>query len=42
MTMSYENEKIQTPATEEIAQVEETLQIEELEARVAPSTVWGS
>jgi len=41
--MTYENQDIQTPATEEITQVEENnLQIEELEARVAPSTVWGS
>jgi hypothetical protein len=41
--MTYENKDIQTPATEEITQVEENnLQIEELEARVAPSTVWGS
>jgi hypothetical protein len=41
--MTYENNNIQTPATEEITQVEENnLQIEELEARVAPSTVWGS
>ena len=41
-TMTYENEKIQIPATEPNAQVEEiTLQMEELEARIAPSTVWG-
>lgn len=41
--MTYENKNIQTPATEEITRVEENnLQIEELEARVAPSTVWGS
>lgn len=40
--MTYENENVQTPATEQNAQVEENLQIEELESRVAPSTVWGS
>jgi hypothetical protein len=41
--MTYENENVQMPATEQNAQVEENLlQIEELEARVAPSTVWGS
>jgi len=40
--MTYENENVQTPATEQNAQVEESLQIEELEARIAPSTVWGS
>ena len=41
--MAYENEKLQIPATEQNTQVEETnLQIDELESRVAPSTVWGS
>ena len=41
--MAYENEKLQIPAAEENTQVEETsLQIEELESRVAPSTVWGT
>jgi hypothetical protein len=41
--MTYENEKDQIPATEENNQVEEnTLQIEELESRAAPSTVWGT
>ena len=40
--MAYENEKVQ-PATKDNPQVEETaLQIEELESRLAPSTVWGS
>jgi len=38
--MKYENE-VQIPA-EQNAQVEEaTLQMEELEARIAPSAVWG-
>jgi hypothetical protein len=41
--MSYENEKVQGPATEENTPVEEpTLQIEELESRVAPSAMWGT
>jgi len=41
--MAHENDNIQIPATEQNAPVEETtLQMEELEARVAPSTVWGS
>jgi len=40
--MTYDNEKTQQPAAEENTQVEETLQMEELEARVAPSAVWGS
>jgi hypothetical protein len=40
--MTYENENVKTPATDQNAQVEENLQIEELEPRVAPSTVWGS
>ena len=41
--MAYENEKVQIPATKENAEAEETnLQIEELESRVAPSTVWGT
>jgi hypothetical protein len=52
ITMAYENEKVQIPATEENAHVEENaLQIEELESRVAPgvdpapfpwATVWGT
>ena len=42
-TMAYENDNIQVPATEQNAQIEEiSLQMEELESRVAPSTVWGS
>jgi hypothetical protein len=41
--MANENEKVQIPATEENTQVEEdSLQIEELESRVAPSAVWGT
>jgi hypothetical protein len=41
--MAYENEKLQIPTAEENTQVEETnLQIEELESRVAPNTVWGT
>ena len=40
--MAYENEKVQINAAEENTSVEETnLQIEELEARIAPSAVWG-
>ena len=41
--MLQENEKLQIPAAEENILVEEiTLQMEELESRVAPSAVWGS
>jgi hypothetical protein len=41
--MLQENPKVQMPAAGENTQVEETtLQIEELESRVAPSAVWGS
>lgn len=41
--MAYENEKVQNNPAEQNAPVEETtLQIEELEPRVAPSAVWGS
>ena len=40
--MTNETENVQMPATEQNAQVEETsLQIEELEPRIAPSAVWG-
>jgi hypothetical protein len=42
MTMTLDNRNSQLPAAEENAQIEETLQMEELEARVAPSAVWGS
>ena len=41
--MTLENHNVQVPAAEQNIPVEETtLQIEELEARVAPSAVWGS
>ena len=40
--MSYENQNTQIPQAEENVLVEEILQIEELESRVAPSAVWGS
>ena len=40
--MTNETENVQMPATEQNIPVEENLQIEELKARVAPSTVWGS
>jgi len=40
--MTYDNENIQDTAAEENTQVEETLQMEELEERVAPSAVWGT
>jgi hypothetical protein len=40
--MANQNDNIQVPTADQTAEVEETLQIEELEARVAPSTVWGS
>lgn len=39
--MTYEKEKVQTPATESNQAEENLLQIEELESRVAPSAVWG-
>jgi len=40
--MTNEINSIQIPAAEQNTQVEEiTLQMEELESRVAPSTVWG-
>ena len=42
MTMAHENEKVQINTAVENTPVEETnLQIEELEARIAPSAVWG-
>ena len=41
--MTYENQKVQIPATKENAEAEETtLQIEELESRVAPNAAWGT
>ena len=40
--MTNENNSVQIPAAEQNNQAEEiTLQMEELESRVAPSTVWG-
>lgn len=40
--MASETNSVQTPATEQYPQIEETtLHMEELEARVAPSAVWG-
>ena len=40
--MVYENENVQMPAAGENPVDETTLQMEELESRVAPSAVWGS
>ena len=41
--MTLETQNVQIPAAEQSTPAEETnLQIEELEARVAPSAVWGS
>jgi hypothetical protein len=39
--MAYDNDNIQVPAADQTTQIEETLQIEELESRIAPSAVWG-
>ena len=39
--MPYENENTQIPQAGENILVEESLQMEELEPRVAPNTVWG-
>lgn len=40
--MAYENNSILIPVAEQNALIEDiTLQMEELEAREAPSTVWG-
>ena len=40
--MLHENDKVQMPEAAENPVEETTLQIEELESRVAPSAVWGS
>ena len=39
--MAYENDNTQINAAEETLVEETNLQMEELEARVAPSAVWG-
>ena len=40
--MPYENENTQIPPAGENTLVEESLQVEELESRVAPNALWGS
>ena len=39
--MTLDNNNIQVPAEENLPVEETNLQMEELEARVAPSEVWG-
>jgi hypothetical protein len=40
--MAYENDKVHSATEKNTAVEEPRLQIEELELRVAPSTVWGT
>jgi len=41
--MTFDNNKLEIPVTDENAQAEQVaLQVEELEDRAAPSAVWGT